>query len=73
MANQPSTVLEQFAGATIERIGLTRDGRFPSSLAMTLRLKDGSDRTLEIYTLEDTESVLHVRVDGQFVPPEELP
>ena len=65
--------LEQFEGATIERINLTREDGLPSSVGMTLRLKDGSDRSLEVYTLECTAGVLHVRVDGMFVPPEELP
>jgi len=64
--------LEQFEGATIEKIGITRGGheRLPLFYFwMTLRLKDGSTRDLRAYTT----SVLHFRVDGQYVAPEELP
>lgn len=66
--------IEQFEGATIESIGITRGGHdgLPLSLGMTLRLKDGSTRDLEAYTLS-VAHVLHFRVDGQYVPPDELP
>lgn len=67
--------IEQFKGATVEAIGIThrggRDGH-ALSLGMRLRLKDGSTRDLEAYTLS-VGHVIHFRVDGMYVPPEELP
>ena len=66
--------IEQFEGATVESIGIRRAGRakLPVALVMTLRLKDGSTRDLQAYTLSVAD-VIHFRVDGQYVPPEELP
>ena len=66
--------IEQFEGATVESIGIGRSGRerLPDSLYMTLRLKDGSTRDLQAYTLSVAD-VLHFCVDGMYVPPEELP
>lgn len=66
--------IEQFEGATVEKIGIKRGGEddLPLSFFMELRLKDGSTRDLEAYTLS-VSHVLFFRVDGMYVPPEELP
>lgn len=66
------SALSQFEGARIERITLAREDDLPSAVGMSLRLKDGSDRTLEVYTVVGTDDVLHVRIDGLYVPPDDL-
>lgn len=65
--------LQQFVGATIERVTVSpvgTPGDDGHSIGLSLRLTDGSWRGLELYTLGD--HALHVRIDGMYVPPEEL-
>lgn len=61
------SMLSQFDGAKIQRI--TWD---PRCTSFDLELADGSTRTLCCYAVFDDEQVA-IRIDGQFVPPEELP
>jgi hypothetical protein len=58
--------LDQFLGARIVSIG-TVDGE---ALAFTLVLPDGSERTLAVY--HPFHEDIAVRIDGMFVPAEEL-
>ncbi len=59
--------LGQFEGAKIQRIQWD-----PSCTSFDLELVDGSTRTLCCYAVFDDERVA-IRIDGMFVPPEELP
>ena len=73
--NDPnSTMLQQFEGATITKIGITRGGRdeVPLFFYLTLRLTDGTERDLLAYTMSVGHEI-HFRIDGMYVPSEELP
>jgi hypothetical protein len=73
--SETSGTLGQFVGATIQRIVVIKgDHRAVPvmGLQLELRLADGSTRDLAAYTLSVGHAV-HFRVDGMFVPPEELP
>ena len=59
--------LQQFVGGTIQSI--TRDGN--RSVSMVIRLPDGNWRDLTVYEPHDVGTV-SVRIDGMYVPPEEL-
>jgi hypothetical protein len=58
--------LEQFVGATVVSIKLIDDEYF----VVTLRLPDGEERDLSVYNAYG--ELLSVRIDGMFVPPEEV-
>lgn len=75
MGKEDSGTLGQFVGATIQRIALIKGdpGSTPvMGLQLELKLADGSARDLAAYTLSVGHAV-HLRVDGMYVPPEELP
>lgn len=59
--------LQQFIGAKIERAQATQSD---PAVVLWLRMADGSQRDLAIYALNG--QLLHVRIDGMYVPPEEL-
>ena len=68
------SALSQFEGATIEtlrRVPVGTPAGDAAGIGFVLRLADGSERTLELYTLTRTLE-LHVRIDGMYVPPEDL-
>lgn len=58
--------LQQFVGATIRRIGSSDD----ESVWLDAVLADGSQRDLVIYHAH--HEPVAVRIDGMYVPPEEL-
>lgn len=66
------STLGQFDGATL--VGLNRvvagRERHMVGVVMTFRLPDGSSRDLDFYTLSTDE--IHVRIDGMYVPTDEL-
>lgn len=74
-----SAILNQFIGATVTAVGIKRieDGaglRF-NDLALELRLSDGTTRELSVYSIDpgyDDPKGLCFRVDGMFVPDEDL-
>jgi hypothetical protein len=60
------SALQQFVGARVEKIRLIDDEDF----VLTLVLPDGTERHLAVYN--PFGETLNVRIDGQFVPSEEL-
>jgi hypothetical protein len=58
--------LQQFVGAKVTEIGASDD----ESVWFTFELPDGTERTLSVYNAY--HEPVAVRIDGMFVPPEEL-
>lgn len=63
---RPMKDLQQFVGGTLLRVS-----KRANSLSLEVRLSDGSTRDLDLYTLVDTRTRIHTRIDGMYVPPED--
>lgn len=67
--------MQQFVGAVIEAVSATERGAITPEVSFQLRLRDGSTRDLDLYAIGpayEDESGVSVRIDGQYVPSEEL-
>lgn len=80
MANKDSGVISQFVGGRITAARLIPPEPDPGNhwvknagLHLEVQLDGWGERELDVYTLSSSGRQVHVRVDGMFCPPEDLP